>query len=140
MEVNELIRKWKLVPLAGEGGYFRFITEFSSLNAGSIFYLVTKDSFSSLHRLEEDELWFFLEGGSSVQLVFDENTGKSETRILSAQSRVSLVKKGLWQATKLEEGEYALFSTVMCPHYENWMYSSPDEALLKRFPHLREYI
>lgn len=140
MEVSELIRKWKLVPLAGEGGYFRFITEFSSLNAGSIFYLVTKDSFSSLHRLEEDELWFFLEGGSAIQLVFDENSQESETRILSAQSRVSLVKKGLWQATKLEEGEYALFCTVMCPHYEDWMYSSPDEALLKRFPHLREYI
>ena len=138
MEVSELIRKWKLVPLEGEGGYFRFITEFSSLNAGSIFYLVTKDSFSSLHRLEEDELWFFLEGGRAQQIIYDEDRGEKHELILSEDCRHSLVRAGLWQATRLVSGEYALFSTVMCPRFSSSMYFAPHDGLLQAEPSLKE--
>ena len=89
--------------------------------SGCIYYLVTKDSFSSLHRLSCDEMWFFLEGGECEQLVFDEKNGKCEKRILSSCHRHSLVKEGKWQSTRLKEGEWALFATVMCPHYTDDM-------------------
>lgn len=139
MEIDRIIEKWGLSPLEGEGGWFRFLTCFSSKDAGSIYYLVTEDSFSSLHRLSEDELWFFLEGGVARQIIFDEETGKLEERVLDADHRHSLVRAGLWQATKLVDGDYALFSTVMCPHYSDEMYSSPTARLLEANPFLKEY-
>ena len=84
-------------------------------------------------------MWFFLEGGECEQLVFDEKNGKCEKRILSSRHRDSLVKEGKWQSTRLKEGEWALFATVMCPHYTDDMYSSPDERLLEKHPFLKEY-
>ena len=51
------------------------------------------------------------------------------------------VKGGLWQATKLVEGgRWALFSTVMSPHYDESMYSSPPARLLEDHPFLKEYL
>ena len=55
----DIINRLKLTPLDGEGGYFRFLHEFGE-GSGSIYYLVTDDSFSHLHALSSDELWFFL--------------------------------------------------------------------------------
>ena len=54
--IEDIVRKYRLAPLEGEGGWFRFLTRFSDCNAGSILYLVSRDSFSSLHRLDTDEL------------------------------------------------------------------------------------
>ena len=119
--ISEVIKKYNLSPLPGEGGFFRFITEFG--NAGCIYYLITKSTFSSMHKLTDDELWFFLEGGTSEQLIIDSN-GKEEIRVLNQDNRDSLVKGGSFQGTRLLEGEYALFSTVMSPKYSDDMYTS----------------
>lgn len=141
MEVADVIERYGLTPLEGEGGWYRFITRFSGLEAGSIYYLVTPTSFSSLHRLSEDELWFFLDGDECEQLTFSEEDGESSIAILGKECRHSLVKAGLWQATRLKEGgRWALFSTVMCPHYDEGMYSAPDEAMLERHPFLKDYL
>lgn len=40
----DIINRLKLTPLDGEGGYFRFLHEFGE-GSGSIYYLVTDDSF-----------------------------------------------------------------------------------------------
>lgn len=119
--ISEVIKKYNLSPLPGEGGFFRFITEFG--NAGCIYYLITKSTFSSMHKLTDDELWFFLEGGTSEQLIIDSN-GKEEIRVLNQDNRDSLVKGGSFQGTRLLDGEYALFSTVMSPKYSDDMYTS----------------
>ncbi|MBO8435385.1 MAG: cupin domain-containing protein [Spirochaetes bacterium] len=127
---SDVIERLGLEPLEGEGGYFRFLGKFGD-GAGSIYYLITKDSFSSLHLLDDDELWFFLEGGEAEQIIFDGE--KKERRILSPSSRVSFVPAGMWQETKLLSGNYALFSTVMSPAYSDEIYHSPDSAVLKAF-------
>ncbi len=138
MEVSEVIRKYGLSPLEGEGGYFRFVSSFSSLDAGFIYYLITPESFSSLHRLSSDELWFFLEGGRAQQIIYDEDRGEKHELILSEDCRHSLVRAGLWQATRLVSGEYALFSTVMCPRFSSSMYFAPHDGLLQAEPSLKE--
>lgn len=138
--MSEVIRRYALEPLSGEGGFFRFISRFGA-DAGCIFYLVTSNSFSSLHRLVDDELWFFLDGDDAIQLTFDEETGHGVSVPLDRDHRTSLVKGGLWQATKLVEGgRWALFSTVMSPHYDESMYSSPPARLLEDHPFLKEYL
>ena len=135
--ISEVIKKYNLSPLPGEGGFFRFIPEFGT--AGRIYYLITKSTFSSMHKLTDDELWFFLEGGTSEQLIIDSN-GKEEIRVLNQDNRDSLVKGGSFQGTRLLDGEYALFSTVMSPKYSDDMYSSPDEEFLLSHPKAKEFL
>lgn len=135
--ISEIIKKYNLSSLPGEGGYFRFITEFG--NAGCIFYLITRDSFSSMHKLSDDEMWFFLEGGDAEQLIID-GDNKEEVRILNNENRESLVKGGSWQGTKLLSGDYALFSTIMSPKYCDDMYSSPNDDLFISHPKAKEFM
>lgn len=136
--IDYLIEYYGLSPLQGEGGFFRFNDEFGAAS-GSILYLITKDTYSSLHLLSDDEIWFFLEGDPAVQIVGNGELG-FEKRILSSENRYSLVKGGCYQATRLQEdGEYALFSTVMSPRYRNDMFSLPTEELLSSYPELKEF-
>ena len=120
----DIINRLKLTPLDGEGGYFRFLHEFGE-GSGSIYYLVTDDSFSHLHALSSDELWFFLEGDEAEQVIVDEN-GDIERRILNAENRDSLVLKDHHQATRIKKSVlgYSLFSTIMSPKYSDDMYTS----------------
>jgi len=68
-EVNasEVIERLELEPLEGEGGYFRRTFE-SEEKVGhracgtAIYYLVTPQSFSTLHRLPQSELFHFYLG------------------------------------------------------------------------------
>jgi predicted cupin superfamily sugar epimerase len=64
MTGEQLIAKYSLSPLPGEGGYFRrFYTHGQKLEksdshlASAIFYLITKSSFSAMHRLPSDDLY-----------------------------------------------------------------------------------
>lgn len=136
--VSDIIRRYNLSPLPGEGGYFRFIDTFGE-NSGCIYYLITEDTFSSLHKLTDDEMWFFLEGGEAEQLIIHPD-GTEEVRRLSGESRSSLVKAGCFQGTKLKSGSYALFSTVMSPRYRDDMYSAPDEEYVAAHPSAKEYL
>lgn len=136
-KLQDRIRDLSLVPLEGEGGYYRFLHLFGD-GAGCIYYLITASDFSSLHKLDGDEVWFFLEGGRAEQITYTEG-GSVKRRILDEDHRNSLVKRGDWQATRLIEGEYALFCTTMSPHYEDSMYHAPSSSLLDRMPELKEY-
>lgn len=136
----DIINRLKLTPLDGEGGYFRFLHEFGE-GSGSIYYLVTDDSFSHLHALSSDELWFFLEGDEAEQVIVDEN-GDIERRILNAENRDSLVLKDHHQATRIKKSVlgYSLFSTIMSPKYSDDMYSSPNEEFLLSHPKAKEFL
>lgn len=136
--VSDIIMRHDLSPLPGEGGYFRFIDTFGE-NSGCIYYLITRDTFSSLHRLTDDEMWFFLEGGEAEQLIIHPD-GREDVRRLSASCRSSLVKAECWQGTKLRSGEYALFSTVMSPRYRDDMYSSPSADVIDAHPAAKEFL
>ncbi len=135
---QKIIERLNLEPLPNEGGYFRFLERFGE-DSGCIYYLVTKESFSSLHKLKKDEVWFFLEGGRCEQLTLKEGESVRYTT-LDSFNRMRLVKADEWQATRLVEGEYALFSTVMSPHYEDEDYIMPNAALLECYPELRSFL
>lgn len=136
--VQDRIKELGLEPLEGEGGFFRFLHLYGD-GAGSIYYLITPSSFSSLHMLDNDELWLFLEGGKAEQVVYREGS-EIERRILDKDNRDSLVRRGEWQATRLLEGEYALFVTAMSPRYSDDGYHSPEACLIETKPELKEYL
>jgi len=69
-----LIARLRLQPLPHEGGFFaRTWTSRETLPSGrplgtAIYFLLTPDDFSALHRLDADELWHF-HGGDRVEHV-----------------------------------------------------------------------
>lgn len=127
-----------LADLEREGGYFRFLHLFGD-ESGIIAYMITRDSFSRLHVLKKDEIWIFLEGGRAEQLEVSRE-GSTKTRILDKDKRFSLIKAQDGQATRLISGDYALFATVMSPHYTDDDYSEYGSEFFDRHPELLEWI
>lgn len=123
---NEIILALNLEPLDGEGGYFRQTWILSSTSgapqATAIVYLVTPESFSSLHRLDADEVFHFYLGDACEQIVIGTDD-EMETRILGSdviagQHIQTIVPKGTWQGTKLMPGgKWALLGTTMTPGF-----------------------
>ena len=126
--VDDKIKRLGLSLLENEGGYFRFVHLFGE-GSGCIYYLITKDSFSSLHKLKKDEVQLTLSEGGSIKI-----------KPLDQNNRTTLVKENEWQATRLIEGEYALFTTIMSPHYENDDYIMPSDILIRSYPELKEWL
>ncbi len=126
MTVDDVITHMGLVPLAGEGGYYRqtWVEEGKNRPLGTaIMYLVTPESFSALHRLDADEVFHFYLGDSCEQIVISPS-GELTTRILgqdiaAGQHVQAIVPNDHWQGTRLVEGgAWALLGTTMAPGYQ----------------------
>ncbi|MGB4405779.1 MAG: cupin domain-containing protein [Sphaerochaeta sp.] len=139
-EARLLIEKLGLQELEGEGGYFRkYYTHRrgSEILGGTIYYLVTEDSFSSLHWLPTDELWYFLQGFLLEQLVLYPD-GRHSLKVLGPVGEgiapLSIVPGGCYQGTKLLAGGYALCATTMCPPYDQSRYRQGTLELSQDYP------
>ncbi|MCO5227442.1 MAG: cupin domain-containing protein [Thermomicrobiales bacterium] len=126
MTVDDVIAHMRLVPLPGEGGFYRqtWVEEGKNRPIGTaIMYLVTPESFSALHRLDADEVFHFYLGDPCEQIVISPS-GELTTRILgqdiaAGQHVQAIVPKDHWQGTALVEGgEWALLGTTMAPGYQ----------------------
>ena len=58
--IDQIIQRYHLEPLAGEGGYWAPIHRNEFGNA--IYFLLTRDEYSAWHKLEEHESWVHLDG------------------------------------------------------------------------------
>lgn len=162
---QEVIQKLNLQPLPGEGGYFRETYKSSSTippashfgilslseakerpSGTAIFYLVTPESFSLLHRLSNDEIFHFY-SGDSVEMIQIDEKGHLKKIVLGSdfmkgETPQVLVPKGTWQALSLKKGgHWALLGTTMAPGFDldDFELGHRDE-LLKEFPNYREEI
>ncbi|MCO5215123.1 MAG: cupin domain-containing protein [Thermomicrobiales bacterium] len=126
MTVDDIIAHLGLIPLPGEGGYYRqiWVEEGEHRPLGTaIMYLVTLESFSALHRLDADEVFHFYLGDPCKQIVISPS-GELTTRILgqdiaAGQHVQAIVPKDHWQGTLLVEGgAWALLGTTMTPGYQ----------------------
>lgn len=135
---EEIIAALDLQPLEGEGGFFRrsytLPSESGPPRATAIFYLMTPESFSALHRLYTDEVFHFYLGDPCVQIVINRE-GEVETTILGSdvlagQQVQTAVPKDLWQGTKLlDGGKWALLGTTMTPgfHEDGFQLATADD-------------
>jgi len=161
MEIHQLISKLGLVPLPGEGGYYRetFKSSFS-LGESSlppaysgkhaistcIYYLITPESFSALHKLPTEEIWHFYLGDPAEQFQILPNGENRKiilgNNILNGEELQVIVPADTWQATKLVDGgKFALFGTTMSPGFEFSDYVAGEiEQLSKAYPNLRKEI
>lgn len=141
MTAAELITALDLRPLPREGGYFRETYRAAESLPGrpkslatAIYYLLTKETFSALHRLPSDEVFHFYLGDpvSMLQLRPD-GTGKVitlGTDILAGQSPQAIVPAGVWQGSWLESGSFALLGTTMAPGFDFADYEAGNRATL----------
>lgn len=155
---EEIIKKLDLKPLPEEGGYYRetYRSEGDGLPAKdyginadtnrsvstAIYYLVTPDNFSSIHRVKSDEVFHFYAGDSVEMIQFDE-LGKLERftlgdDVMSGELPQIVVPKHFWQALRLKEGgSWALFGTTVAPGFEFEDFEiGTRQEMLKQFPHL----
>lgn len=139
MEIKDrIIELLGLQPLPEEGGYFcetyRSLTEVPILsksekktlnrNLGTcIYYLITPEEFSTLHRLPSDEIFHFYQG-DPVEMIQISELGEISTvilgsNILEGQQVQALVPGGVWQGTRLAQGgQYALLGTTVFPGFD----------------------
>lgn len=141
MTAEDVITLLELAPLPGEGGYFRqtwFSGEPDTPAATAIYYLVTPDAYSGLHRLDTAELFHFYAGDPCTMLQVWPDGAVSEITIgndLAAGQRPQvLVPPRVWQGTRLAPGgSWALLGTTMTPGYR------PDRFELATEEHLRSF-
>ena len=161
LSIEYLQAKFNLKPLPQEGGYYaesyrsshkisleslphRYKKEKSLCTA--IYYVLTRDTLSKLHRLPIDEIYHFYLG-DPVQMLLLYPGGKSETIILGSDIESShrlqfVVPQNTWQGSFLMEGgTYALMGTTMAPGFDFADYEpGVYEKLCREFPDQKKLI
>lgn len=149
---QDVIRRLELIPLPGEGGFYREIyrspeitTSFLGTRAAStsIYYLVTPKSFSALHKLPQAEVFHFYKGDPVDMLLI---TDSGDHQIITLGSDLSaghhlqyVVPPNIWQGTKLRggQGNFALLGTTVSPGFEfQDLQVGSRQALVSLFPNL----
>jgi len=161
LTAEEIISKFGLKPLPEEGGFYRetYRSEEKIPNKGlparyssaksfctAIYYLLSPDTCSALHRLSSDELFHFYlgdpvsmlqlhPGGTSQLLTLGQNVEKDEHLQV-------VVSRGTWLGAFLDEGgSFALMGTTMAPGFDFSDYEHGDrEELIRQYPDQKELI
>jgi predicted cupin superfamily sugar epimerase len=151
----------QLMRLPAEGGYF--VETYRSVGhiprealpecyAGArsfstaIYYLVTPDTFSAMHRLSSDEVYHFYLGGAVEMLQIHPDASFKVHRlgpdILNGMEPQIVVPKGVWQGVRLlPGGEFALLGTTVAPGFDPADYEHGHrEELTALCPEARDLI
>ena len=161
MTADDVKRLLQLTPLELEGGFFRetyrsrWQVPPEHLPQGfrgprsigtAIYYLITPESFSTLHRLPGTEVFHFYLGDPVVMLQLHCD-GESDSVTLGHDLAAGhqpqvVVRGGIWQGCRLAPGgKWALMGTTMSPgfDYADYETGSRDE-LIAEYPDLEELI
>jgi uncharacterized protein len=164
MTADEIKHLLQLEPLPLEGGFFRetyrsrWQVSAEYLPDGfrgarsigtAIYYLVTPDDFSVLHRLPGTEVFHFYCGDPVVMLqLLPDGTSQTitlGTDLLNGQQPQVVVRGQVWQGCRLSPGgKWALMGTTMSPGFDHTDYENGDrERLIAQYPgaadSIREY-
>ena len=114
---------------------------------GAIYYLLTPDTFSRMHRLTSNEIWFH-HSGPAVRLLLIHPDGKSEVKLLGqdlarGERPQILVPRGTWQGASPDplscekcdpdDEIYTLMSTSMTPEYLDSDFETAKYSELKKY-------
>lgn len=161
IEPDEIIKKLGLQPHLNEGGFF--VESFRSdeiLNPGElpgrysserafstcIYYMLTRETFSALHRLQTDEIFhFYLGDPVSMLLLYPDGGSEILTLghdLLAGHKLQAVVPKNVWQASFLNEGgRFALMGTTMAPGFDFDDYEHADKKeLIEKYPNRKSLI
>ncbi|MDY7010366.1 MAG: cupin domain-containing protein [Planctomycetota bacterium] len=161
MDANKIIEHFALEPLEGEGGFYRetyrsgekipaaaLPGRYSSEKhfATAIYYLLTPETFSAIHRLVSDEIFHFYLGDPVTMLRLYPD-GKGETVILgpdieAGQRLQCVVPRGVWQGMFLNPGgQFALMGTTVAPAFDFDDYQTARrDDLIQKYPDFAKII
>ncbi|MHC1699779.1 MAG: cupin domain-containing protein [Humidesulfovibrio sp.] len=136
--IEHIIRELGLVPLPEEGGLYAETYRSDAVIPGgaipgrhagprrcatAIYYLITPERFSALHRVTSTEVFHFYlgdpvdmlqlhPGGAGLRLTIG-------TDLLAGQRPQVVVRRGVWQGTRLlPGGRFALLGCTVSPGFE----------------------
>jgi uncharacterized protein len=158
---DQIISLLNLKPHPEEGGYYietyrshetlpkdglpeRYRGERSLGTA--IYYLLTPDSYSALHRLRTDEIFhFYLGDPVSMLQLWPDGSGRIihlGSNLLQGMQPQVVVPRGIWQGARLlPGGRFALMGTTVSPGFEFLDYETGQrEPLMNVYPHFRDAI
>jgi len=136
--IENIVKKLKLIPLDGEGGLYyeayrseEFIDSKSLPERygaercfyTSIFYLITENNYSHLHKVKSDEIFHFYLG-DPVEIInlFSDGSFKKVIlgqNILGDERLQYRVPMDVWQGARLKKGgSFALLGTTVSPGFE----------------------
>ncbi len=158
MTKQEIIKQLGMIPLDGEGGFFKqthlsdVLVE-SKLKNGklikrpsctSILYLIGGEDFSALHRLEINEFFHFVAGATCELTQINEQGVLTKTKLGSEldkeTSSQEIVFAGNLQGLR-SLGEWTLLGTYMSPGFSFEDFEIPSRGeLLERFPNLKNEV
>ena len=160
MTAQDIIRLLGLSRLPMEGGYYRetlrseWTLSRSALPPGypgaraahtAIYYLLTPETSSALHRLRGEEVWHFYLGDpvEQIRLLPDGTscTVRLGSDLAGGEQLQVLIPAGAWQSTRLAPGgQWALLGTTMAPgfDFEDYEHGNAQE-LSKTYPLLARW-
>ncbi len=154
---QEIIDALGLQPHPIEGGFFRetYRSDAAAPDAHlptayrgkgkralgtAIYYLLTAETFSEMHRLPTEEVFHVYLGGPARMLQIDPDGAHREiilgSDVLAGQHPQVVVPPDVWQGTHLEPGvDFILLGATMAPGFDYDDYEQGKEAdLVARFP------
>jgi hypothetical protein len=155
LTADQVIEALQLKPLPGEGGYYAETYRSPQMIPASqlagryggdrcagtaIFYLLTPDTSSALHKLPGDEIFHFYLGDPVEMLqLHPDGSGRRivlGTDILGDMLPQVVVPGGAWQGSRLRPGgAFALMGTTMAPGFEFADYTGANrDELAARYP------
>jgi len=161
LTAQEVIDRLRLVPHDREGGYFRetyraplrfmphaLPPEYGHERCAStaIYYLLTPESFSAIHRVKSDEVFHFYAGDAveMLQLWPDGETRVAElgNDLAAGREPQLVVPAGIWQGCRLVPGgSWALLGCTVAPGFEYADFELGERsALTACFPAHRDVI
>jgi len=138
LSTEEVRRLLKLEPLATEGGFFaetyRSKIELpqsalpvahggARLASSAIYYMLTPETFSAMHRVAGDEIFHFYLG-DTVEMLMLKPDGTGQAVLLGQDITAGMklqhvVPGGVWQGARLAPGgRFALLGTTMSPGFD----------------------
>jgi uncharacterized protein len=154
LTAERLIAALGLRPLPVEGGWFRETYRCpetvrrgaSERTVGTaIYFLLTPDTFSALHRLASDEVYHFYLGDPVELLTLGPDGGRVTALgpdLLGGQVPQFVVPRGVWQGSRLVPGgSIALLGTTMAPGFDFADFELGDRAQLAMdYPEFAEWV
>jgi predicted cupin superfamily sugar epimerase len=150
-----------LVPLPHEGGFYAETYRSGAIIPGgtlgrewpdarsvatAIYYLLTPETFSALHRVRSDEMFHFYLG-DPVEMLLLSPDGSTGTLVLGSDLAAGmrpqvLVPHGAWQGARLAPGgRLALLGTTVAPGFDFADFELGErEALILAYPGQRDRI
>jgi predicted cupin superfamily sugar epimerase len=161
MDLKEkIIKQLGLIPLPEEGGFYKesFRSKMSvsidlekndrpvQRTAGTcIYYLITPEDYSALHRVKGEEIFHFYLGDPVEMFRIGDKGGEKViigSDLLKGHQLQVVVPSGMWQGTRLSKGGgFALLGTTVFPGFEFCDFELAERSkLLKLYPSLSEDI